>query len=254
LIKRCTRSQKTGVPRFNLVLTGRAKKNWKSADLILAALYRLVAWKSDGGNQCYVLANDEDQAGDDLKIAKKLVEVNPLLSESLVVKQKVIERYADDDLKREREPIGFLDVLKEYGVKIVTGDRYAGDTFKAAFQDEGITYRVSQLSKHQLYEALEPRLNSSLVLLLDHTELESQLLSLIWRGNRIDHPNGEHDDFANAAAGAVELALGEPAKPVEEQVAIFKAKPEIIQATTDIQAIGMDACQREFWKEITGGR
>jgi hypothetical protein len=79
--------------------------------LILAALYRLLVWKSDGGNQCYILANDEEQAGDDLQIAKKLVEVNPLLGESLVVKQKIIERYAEDDLKREREPVGFLEIL-----------------------------------------------------------------------------------------------------------------------------------------------
>src|SRR5262245_32572033 len=40
-------------PKFNLILTGRAKKNWKSANLILAALYRLLAWRSPGGNQCY---------------------------------------------------------------------------------------------------------------------------------------------------------------------------------------------------------
>lgn len=32
-----------GRPRYNLVLTGRGKKNWKSADLILAAIYRLLA-------------------------------------------------------------------------------------------------------------------------------------------------------------------------------------------------------------------
>ena len=38
-------------PLYNLVLSGRAKKNWKSADLIFAALYRLLAWKSPGGNQ-----------------------------------------------------------------------------------------------------------------------------------------------------------------------------------------------------------
>jgi hypothetical protein len=50
--------------KHNLVLTGRAKKNWKSADLILAALYRLLAWKSPGGNQAYVLANDMAQAGE----------------------------------------------------------------------------------------------------------------------------------------------------------------------------------------------
>src|ERR1043166_4599521 len=53
-------------PHYNLILCGRAKKNWKSADLILAMFYRLLVWKSAAGNQCYVLANDESQAGDNL--------------------------------------------------------------------------------------------------------------------------------------------------------------------------------------------
>ena len=35
-----------GVPQYNLVLSGRAKKNWKTADLILATLYRLLVWPS----------------------------------------------------------------------------------------------------------------------------------------------------------------------------------------------------------------
>src|SRR4030095_11902500 len=64
-------------PKYNLILTGRAKKNWKSADLILAALYKLLAWRSAGGNQCYALANDLDQANDNLELAKKIVAVNP---------------------------------------------------------------------------------------------------------------------------------------------------------------------------------
>src|SRR5687767_731959 len=52
----------TGRFRYNLALCGRAKKNWKSADLVLAALFALVANDSPGGNQCYLLANDEGQA------------------------------------------------------------------------------------------------------------------------------------------------------------------------------------------------
>src|SRR3972149_8793696 len=64
-----------GLPRYNLVVAGRAKKNWKSADLVLAALYALLTF-SPSGNECYLLANDEDQAGDDLRLAKKLVAIN----------------------------------------------------------------------------------------------------------------------------------------------------------------------------------
>jgi hypothetical protein len=38
----------------------------------------------------------------------------------------------------------------------------------------------------------------------------------------------------------------------EHSLAITKGKVEVIRATTDLQAIGMDDCQREFWNEITG--
>jgi phage terminase large subunit-like protein len=89
-------------PKYNLVLTGRAKKNWKSADLILAALYRLLAWKSPGGNQCYALANDLDQANDNLELAKKIVEVNPPIRDFVTVKQNVIER---------KDGKGFFEIL-----------------------------------------------------------------------------------------------------------------------------------------------
>lgn len=410
-----------GIPRINLVLAGRAKKNWKSADLVLAALYRLLAWRSPGGNQCYILANDEGQAADDLEIAKKLAGVNPLLGDAVTVRAKGIERrdgrgsleilpakdiagshgktylfcgfdeiheyrdyallealqpdptrpdalmwitsyaslyhkpgaplfdlftagkrgtdarmlfswYAADyvtdpaftsrspeekanpslarfapgylDQQRSRLPahkyrrlhlnlpglpegsaytaervmdaiargvtvrpyqsglryvafvdmsggsdddavlaIGhadaegravldrlvnqgrkppfdpdaavarFVSVLQEYRITKVTGDSYAGQTFKAAFTKRGISYTVAAHPKTQLYEALEPHLNGGKVVLLDHPECESQLLSLMWRGSKIDHPAGEHDDFANAAAGVVQGLLTTKAGP-----------------------------------------
>src|SRR5262245_62067439 len=47
-----------GRRRYNLVLCGRAKKNWKSADLVFAALYALIGSDSPNGNQVYLLAND----------------------------------------------------------------------------------------------------------------------------------------------------------------------------------------------------
>jgi phage terminase large subunit-like protein len=67
-----------GVPVYNLVVNGRAKKNWKSSDLVLAALFKLLIPETVQGNDAFVLANDEDQAGDDLGLAKKLVEANAL--------------------------------------------------------------------------------------------------------------------------------------------------------------------------------
>lgn len=409
-----------GRPTHNLVLTGRAKKNWKSADLILAGLYRLMAWRTHGGNTCLVVATDEGQAADDLDLAKKLIKVNPVLRDALRVKTKEIERkdgegflqilpgqdvagahgksflflgidelhtqkdwnllealqldptrpdammwvtsyasiyhkpgvplfdlcaagwrgddprmlfswYAADKttdpefenaLPEDRanpskdswgdskylaqqqrrlpahkyrrlhlnlpglpegsaftaekvmeavergakvrppqpglEYAGFVDmsggssddatlaiahregeadkdgravldrivdqgqrppfdprkaverfaaVLKEYGIFSVTGDKYAGETFIQDFERYGVGYRVSELTKSQLYEALEPKLNSGAVVLLDEPKMESQLLGLVWRGGKIDHPGGEHDDFSNSVAGVVHAAF-----------------------------------------------
>jgi hypothetical protein len=404
---------------YNLVVTGRAKKNWKSADLILAATYRLLCWESAAGNQCYILANDEDQAADDLELAKKLFAVNPTIANAVDVKQKIIERkdgkgfleilpagdvigshgktylfagfdeihgyrnwdifealaldpsrpdamqwitsyasiyhrpgvplfdliangkknldprmffswygadyvtdpafeeaspedranpsrlsWGDDgyleqqrtrlpshkyrrlhlnlpgspegsaynaekimdavdrgvNMRKPEEGITyhafvdmsggsnddaclaiahkdadgraildtvmdqgqrppfnpmnavdrFVTALRLYRCSSVTGDRYAGETFKSAFEDEGIKYTVSALTKSEIYEACEPPLNGRNIVLLDEPKLESQFLGLVWRGGKIDHPSGEHDDFCNAAAGAVNAVLSKP--------------------------------------------
>lgn len=403
-----------GQPVHNLALLGRGKKNWKTFDEIAAALYALVANDSPSGNQAYLFAADEGQAGDGLALAKLIIAANPLLQERLVIRQKVIERrdgrgflmilpaqdtagahgktyafcgideihthrtwdlleamqhdphrpealmwitsyasiyhkpgvplfdlmqqgragtdprmffswYAADfttdpdfaaadpetranpsraswaspgylDQQRRRlpahkyrrlhlnlpglpegsafqpEPVmaafdrgvtdrapepgtvyhAFVDMsggssddatvaighaepdgraivdvvlnqgppppfnprqavarfarrLAEYRITRVTGDKYAGETFIADFAEHKITYEVAGLTKHQLYEDLEPVLNASEVRLPDVPTLESQLLGLLWRGGKIDHLAGEHDDWANAVAGVVRL-------------------------------------------------
>lgn len=404
----------TGRPRYNLALCGRAKKNWKSADLVLAALYALLANDAPGGNQCYLVANDEDQAGDDLALAKKLVEGNPELGARVVVRQKALERldgrgfleilpagdvkgshgktfafagfdeihgYRDwnllealqpdptrpdaltwitsyasiyhkpgaplfDLLRRGRagadprmffswyaadfttdpalagadpearanpsratwseldyleqqqrrlpahkyrrlhlnlpglpegsafqpEPVmaavdrgvssrppepghryvAFVDMsggstddavvaiahrapdgtrvldlvmnqgtpppfdprgavarfaraLATYRVTTITGDAYGGETFRRDFSGQGVSYRVAEATTSEFYEGLEPMLNAGEVRLLDAPKLEQELLGLVWRGTKITHPGGEHDDWATAAAGALGL-------------------------------------------------
>jgi hypothetical protein len=405
-------------PRYDRYLGGRAKKNWKTADLILAALYRFLAWESPAGNDSFILANDEGQANDDLALAKKLIAVNPLLAAEVEVRAKEIVRCdgrgtlkilpagdvsgshgktylfigydeihgyrthdlfealspdptrrdvltwitsyagirhapgiplydfmktgrggddprlyfswyggdfttdptlagedvsaearanpsmaswdADDylDQQRRRLPshkfrrlhlnlpgapdgaafsgehvtaaivpgrrrlprelgqhyLAFVDMsggsnddavlaiahqegdrvivdlverqmgrppfnprdairkfvalLREYGIKHVTGDAFGGNTFKCDFEEHAIGYVGASTNKSDLYEELEPKLNAALVELPDVPELQEQLLTLVWRGTKIDHQPGDHDDFANAAAGAVWLAGG----------------------------------------------
>jgi phage terminase large subunit-like protein len=412
-----------GRPTYNLVLAGRAKKNYKSTDLILAAFYRFFAWPSVYGNDSFLLANDEDQAGDDLGLAKKLIAANPILGREVDIKQKEIVRrdgkgslrilpagdiagmhgktalfvgwdeihtyrsydifealspdptrpdslqwitsyasiynspgvplfdltragkngtdprmyfswYAADystdpqfentepeqranpsiaiwpdgqgylEQQKSRlpshkyrrlhlnlpglpngaalspehvhsaivegrrrlpavagasyrafvdmaggscddaviavghvtrdgrtvldvvEPHGptvpfnprravkkFAGILKEYNIGSVVGDAFAGLTFRQDFADEKISYQVERLPKSALYESLEPRLNAGEVELLDVPKLKEQLLGLVWRGSKIDHQNGEHDDFSNSVAGLVALLNRPQARP-----------------------------------------
>lgn len=405
-----------GRPRYNMVLAGRAKKNWKTSDLLLAALYRFMAWPSPKGNDCFILANDEGQAADDLDLAKKIIRANAMLEAEVHLFQKEIVRkdgngalrilpardavgahgktytflgfdeihgYRNYDLiealapdpsrtdaliwvtsyasvrhepgiplhdlmqagqrgddprmyfswysgdyttdpaaaelppeeranpslaswgndgylaqqKRRlpghkfrrlhlnlpgapegaafdadaiesstvagrkrlpyapgtryaafvdmsggssddavlaiahRDPVTkravldlvmsqtgkpkfnprdavtkFVGLLKEYGITRVTGDNYAGETFKNDFTGLGIQYVPCKPSKSDLYDAFEPVLNAGEVELLDHPRLTEQLMTLtISRSGKIDHVAGAHDDFANAAVGAVWL-------------------------------------------------
>lgn len=78
--------------RYNLVLCGRAKKNWKSFDLILVGLYRLLVGDSIHGSDGFLIANDEDQAADDLSLAKRFIAVNPIIGNLVDVLAKEIVR------------------------------------------------------------------------------------------------------------------------------------------------------------------
>ena len=71
-------------------------------------------------------------------------------------------------------------------------------------------YEGTEFSKSELYDQFEPRLNAGEVELLDDGKLQEQLLTLVIKGSKIDHQSGDHDDYANAAVGALLLATGKP--------------------------------------------
>lgn len=445
-----------GSPQYNLVLSGRGKKNWKTADLVLAGIYRLLMWQSAAGNDAFVLANDEDQAGDDLALAKKIVQANPELGAELTVYSGEIRRKDDQgsmrilpardaigshgktalfigfdeihgyrgwdvlealapdptrvdtltwitsydtiwntagvplfDLKRigqagddprmlfswysgdlctdpafadlppeqranpsmaswpegaaylnqqrRRLPthkfrrlhlnlpggpdgafldggkvtqaivpglrvlppqagrvyVAFVDMsggssddatlaiahadgpksvldlvisqdggtpfdpsmavrkfvrtLREYGIGTVIGDAYAGETFRRAFIEAGIRYRVSERSKTDIYEALEPKLNAEEVELLDVPKLQEQLLTLVVRGAKIDHPPGAHDDWANAAAGAmVHVQTVRRTRPNWAQADEWAGGPHDLRAKRPKVIMGHGAARRHW--------
>ena len=100
----------------------------------------------------------------------------------------------------------FAAEMRAWGLSRVTGDAYAGQTFRRDFEDLGITYAVSRETKSEIYDAFEPKLNAGEVELLDDGKLQEQLLTLVMRGGRIDHQPGDRDDCANAACGSLVLA------------------------------------------------
>ena len=105
-----------------------------------------------------------------------------------------------------RNAIGqFCEILKAYKIGKVVGDAFAGETFRQDFQDRGITYEMRSTSASDLFEKLEPALNAGELELLDAPTLIEQLVSLVWKGSKITHENGSHDDHANAVALAVNL-------------------------------------------------
>jgi len=77
---------------INRVLAGRAKKNWKSADLVLGGSYIFIVPSIAQGNDCAILANDQGQANDDLDLLKKIIRSNPILRREVVIKETEIVR------------------------------------------------------------------------------------------------------------------------------------------------------------------
>lgn len=120
------------------------------------------------------------------------------------------------DAVRERKPpfspedvvTEFCALLKLYGLREVTGDRYAGEWPRERFRKEGIAYKLADRPRSDLYRDLLPILNSGRADLLDSDRLVHQIVSLerrVARGGResIDHPPQGHDDLANSVAGAL---------------------------------------------------
>lgn len=135
------------------------------------------------------------------------------------------------DLLVERKPpfspeavtAEFAALLKQYKVYNVVGDRYSGEFVRELFRKHGISYKVSEKNRSELYLELLPLINSGNVQLLDNQTLINQLCALERRTSNIgkdsiDHRKNSHDDVANAAAGVVSLLVKKPAELVEVRV------------------------------------
>jgi hypothetical protein len=132
----------------------------------------------------------------------------------------------------------FVSILKQYNIFTVMGDAYAGETFRSDFEGHGIRYEVCALSKSKLYEALEPVLNGGRAIFPNIAELEQQFLGLRWRGGKIDHESGEHDDWSNAVAGLVHL-LADTDDAGARELEQAKAEMETARTVMDAAALAV---------------
>lgn len=151
--------------------------------------YRAFVDPSGGSADSMTLAIAHEE--DDAPVLDAVREVKPPFSPEAVVRE-------------------FCDLVKSYGVRRVTGDRYGGEWPREQFRKLGVEYDLAEKTRSELYLALVPAINSRRCRLLDLPRLELQLVGLERRTSRvgrdsIDHAPGAHDDVANAVAGAIYL-------------------------------------------------
>jgi hypothetical protein len=130
-------------------------------------------------------------------------------------------RLVQDVLRAVRPPFDpykvvadYAQVLKEYRISSVIGDKYAGAWVSEAFLKHGIRYIPSPMTKSEIYLGFEPLLARGEVELLDDKTLFAELRGLerrTGRGRRdvVDHGPGQHDDSANSTAGVLTELAGQ---------------------------------------------
>ena len=101
-------------------------------------------------------------------------------------------------------------ILTNYRIRMVVGDRYAGNFVSEGFRSCGIAYKPAERSKSEYYIDMLSRLCSRQIELLDDSVSIQQIGSLERRtrsgGKDVcDHPSGGHDDLANCIAGVCDI-------------------------------------------------
>jgi len=104
------------------------------------------------------------------------------------------------------------EILSEYHISRITGDRYAGEWVASAFDKHNINYTVCSKAKSDLYLSLEAYVNTKRVEFPKEKRLIDELVNLERKRGQsgkdtIDHPPRGSDDFANSLAGVCHVLL-----------------------------------------------
>jgi hypothetical protein len=101
----------------------------------------------------------------------------------------------------------FCEILRTYRITQVTGDKYGGNWSSSEFRKNGVMYVDSKIDKSEIYLQFQAICAMHQIRLPDSERLRLQLQALERRTraggkDTVDHPEGLHDDLANACAGA----------------------------------------------------
>jgi hypothetical protein len=132
---------------------------------------------------------------------------------TLAIGHKDAERVIIDRVEEVRAPFDpktvvgeFAPVLRSYRVSEVVGDKFSGRWCSSSFRENGIAYRDTDTPASDIYIEFQALVSMRKVQLLDNERVRTQLQQLERRTapggrDRVTHPDGFHDDCANAVAG-----------------------------------------------------
>ncbi|MER8567546.1 hypothetical protein NKH85_16310 [Mesorhizobium sp. M0924] len=111
-------------------------------------------------------------------------------------------------------------LLSQYRLTSVFGDKYAAEWVTGAYRRNGVSYLHSELNRSEIYLAALPMMMAGEAVLLDSDRLVQQFTGLERRTGSsgrdiVDHVRNGRDDLANAVAGC--LALVDEAGPSREE-------------------------------------
>lgn len=107
------------------------------------------------------------------------------------------------------------NTLRAYGLHSTTGDKYAAGWTVDAFAKCGIRYEHSERDRSAIYLDALPLFSAGRARLLDNRKVVTQFAALERRTTPVGRdqvrPGPAHDDCANSVAGALVLAVSNPA-------------------------------------------
>jgi hypothetical protein len=114
-------------------------------------------------------------------------------------------------------------LCRSYGIKAVTGDKYAKDWVQDAWREEGFKYIEAEQPAAQLYLESQPQWVRGLVGIYGDPVLLKELRHLECIPGRIGkdqvtHPRNMHDDMANVVCGCITLLAARSTHPTVEMM------------------------------------